>query len=129
VKDRRLHDAGMATEGPVYDCTDPRWCAIERRSAWLACHRASIFSRLSPDGGIGGRARFISRTREGMMDRDMPERFESGVTLGDIVSRLIAARDAAIRGDSVSMANWLGQVKYHFDLFEKDCKIMLEESK
>ena len=62
------------------------------------------------------------------MVRDMPERFESGVTLGDIVSRLIAARDAAIRGDSVSMANWFGQVKYHFDLFENDCKIMLEEN-
>ena len=63
------------------------------------------------------------------MVRDMPERFESGVTLGDIVSRMIAARDAAIRGDAISMENWFGQVKYHFDLFEKDCKIMLEESR
>jgi 2-hydroxy-3-keto-5-methylthiopentenyl-1-phosphate phosphatase len=84
-------------------------------------------SRLSPDGGIGGRA-FISLTREGMMAGKMPkELFESLASLGDMVTRLVAARDAAICANREYMTNWLAQAEREFNAFKKDCDVICIE--
>ena len=55
------------------------------------------------------------------------ELFESLASLGDMVTRLVAARDAAICANREYMINWLAQAEREFNGFKKDCDVICIE--
>ena len=55
------------------------------------------------------------------------EMFESLGSLGDMVTRLVAARDAAICANRKYMADWLAQAEREFNAFKKDCDVICIE--
>ena len=62
------------------------------------------------------------------MNERMPELFESLASLGEIVTRLSAARDAALNGNREYMRNWLGQAETRFKAYCKDCEVICTEA-
>lgn len=62
------------------------------------------------------------------MARNVPsEVTESLISLGDIVTRLTAAREAALFGRREYMTNWLAQAEREFNAFKKDCDVICIE--
>ena len=62
------------------------------------------------------------------MAKRMPELFESLVSLGDMVTRLVATRDAALNGNREYMRNWLEQAETQFKAYQKDCEVICTEA-
>lgn len=62
------------------------------------------------------------------MAERMKELFESLMSLGDMVTRLSAARDAALNGNREYMRNWLEQADTQFRLYRKDCEVICAEA-
>ena len=61
------------------------------------------------------------------MAEQMPEIWESSVTLGDIVTKLSAARDAALIGDRSQMDAWIGGAEKFLQAFSSDCRVICAE--
>lgn len=51
---------------------------------------------------------------------------ESSVALGDIVTKLSAARDAAMAGERIQMDAWIGGAEKVIQWFARDCRIVCE---
>lgn len=62
------------------------------------------------------------------MAERLAELFESLQELGDMVTRLAAARDAALNGNREYMRNWLGQAETRFKAYCKDCEVICTEA-
>ena len=62
------------------------------------------------------------------MAEQMKELFESLMSLGDMVTRLAAARDAALNGNREYMRNWLGQAETRLKAYCKDCEVICTEA-
>jgi hypothetical protein len=62
------------------------------------------------------------------MAERMKELAESIMSLGDIVTRLSAARDAALNGDRGFMRGWLEQAETQFKAYRKDCEVICTEA-
>ena len=62
-----------------------------------------------------------------MPEDKIKEQFDSTLCLGDMLSKLVAARDAAIEGDAKRMNGWLNQALRELKGFEQDLKVILFE--
>mgnify|MGYP000061449184 CR=1 FL=1 len=62
------------------------------------------------------------------MAERMKELAESIMSLGDMVTRLAAARDAALNGNREYMRNWLEQAETQFKAYRKDCEVICTEA-
>ena len=60
------------------------------------------------------------------MAERMQEVNETSVALGDIVTKLSAARDAALAGDRARMDAWIGGAEKVVQWFAVDCRIVCE---
>lgn len=60
------------------------------------------------------------------MAEQIPELFESLESLGEIVTRLSAARDAAQAGDRSRMDGWIGSAERFVQAFNADCRVICE---
>ena len=61
------------------------------------------------------------------MNERMPELFDSLESLGEIVTRLSAARDAAQAGDRSRMDGWIGSAEKFIQAFNSDCRVICAE--
>lgn len=61
------------------------------------------------------------------MNERMPELFESLESLGEIVTRLSAARDAAQAGDRSRMDGWIGTAERFIQAFNADIRVICAE--
>lgn len=55
------------------------------------------------------------------------EQFDSNLCLGDMLTKLLAARDAALEGDVQRMNGWLMQAHRELKGFEQDLKVIVFE--
>lgn len=61
------------------------------------------------------------------MAERIPEMFDSLESLGEIVTRLSAARDAAQDGDRTRMDSWIGSAEKFIQAFNADCRVICAE--